>query len=323
MICVKKRYNNTIKVVMQMAQKDMTEKILFDYDDVFADIVNVLLFRGEEVIKPDELQSQSVHSQYKAEDETLHEQERDVVKNWVKGGVCLGICGIENQTSIEPGMVLRVLGYDGASYRAEYLDKTRKTYAPVVTIVLNFSERQWAAPKTLKEVLDIPCGWEPYVNDYKLNVFDICWLTDEQLQMFKSDFGLVADFFVQKRRDKSYSPSEKTIQHVDEVLKLLSVMAREIRFEKMEMREGRIYSMCDVVQGFVDKGIEQGIKQGIERGIERGIRQGVDRGIRRGVIETLKDLGMPDDKILAHICKKFSVNMDAARKYLSEYQNEI
>ena len=31
-----------------MGQKDITEKILADYNDIFADIVNVLLFHGEE-----------------------------------------------------------------------------------------------------------------------------------------------------------------------------------------------------------------------------------------------------------------------------------
>ncbi len=37
-----------------MAEKDITEKILADYNDVFADIVNVLLFHGEQVISPDD-----------------------------------------------------------------------------------------------------------------------------------------------------------------------------------------------------------------------------------------------------------------------------
>ena len=30
-----------------MAEKDVTEKLLADYNDVFADIVNVLLFDGK------------------------------------------------------------------------------------------------------------------------------------------------------------------------------------------------------------------------------------------------------------------------------------
>ena len=63
-----------------MGEKDMSEKILEDYNDVFSDIVNVLLFHGQELIEPSAHESISVHSQYKGEDAKLHEQERDVAK---------------------------------------------------------------------------------------------------------------------------------------------------------------------------------------------------------------------------------------------------
>ena len=33
--------------MVQFASKDMAEKLLEDYEDVFADIVNVLLFQGK------------------------------------------------------------------------------------------------------------------------------------------------------------------------------------------------------------------------------------------------------------------------------------
>ena len=33
-----------------MGQKDISEKILLEYNDVFADIINVLVFQGEERI---------------------------------------------------------------------------------------------------------------------------------------------------------------------------------------------------------------------------------------------------------------------------------
>ena len=39
-----------------MAEKDIAEKILEDYPDVFADIVNGLLFDGKTVIRPEELE---------------------------------------------------------------------------------------------------------------------------------------------------------------------------------------------------------------------------------------------------------------------------
>lgn len=72
-----------------MGEKDMSEKILEDYNDVFSDIVNVLLFHGQELIEPSALESISVHSQYKGEDAKLHEQERDVAKKWKRYNVQL------------------------------------------------------------------------------------------------------------------------------------------------------------------------------------------------------------------------------------------
>ena len=38
-----------------MTEKDASEKILESYNDVFSDIVNVLLFNGRQVLGADEL----------------------------------------------------------------------------------------------------------------------------------------------------------------------------------------------------------------------------------------------------------------------------
>ena len=45
-----------------MAQKDTSEKILESYNDVFSDIVNVLLFNGKQVLLADELEDQAPRS---------------------------------------------------------------------------------------------------------------------------------------------------------------------------------------------------------------------------------------------------------------------
>lgn len=45
-----------------MGQKDITEKLLEDYNDVFADIVNVLLFRGNRIVKEESLKETKVKS---------------------------------------------------------------------------------------------------------------------------------------------------------------------------------------------------------------------------------------------------------------------
>ena len=62
-----------------MAQKDASQKILESYNDVFSDIVNVLLFKGRKVLSEEELEDQAPRAYYKA-DGKIHEIERDVAK---------------------------------------------------------------------------------------------------------------------------------------------------------------------------------------------------------------------------------------------------
>ena len=76
-----------------MGQKDITEKVLEDYNDVFADIINGLLFGGEQEIKPEDLENTTVHAQYKAEDDKVHELERDITLQFMNLVIfCLILC---------------------------------------------------------------------------------------------------------------------------------------------------------------------------------------------------------------------------------------
>ena len=255
-----------------MAEKDIAEKTLEAYNDVFADIINVLLFGGRLLVKEGELDDESLNSSYKA-DGKLHAQERDVAKYWRKGLVRIALYGLENQTDIDNDMPLRLFSYDGAAYRAQLLmDKEMKEKTgsiapryPVVTLVLYFGhDRHWKTPRTLFECLELPEELKPYVNDYRMNLFEIAYLSDEQVQMFTSDFKIVADYFVQMRKNKNYVASEVTIKHVHELLQLMAVMTQDNRFAKvynpdMERRET---TMCEVLDRIESRGIQKGIVQG-------------------------------------------------------------
>ena len=65
-----------------MGEKDITSRTLEAFDDVFADIVNGLLFKGEQVLKEQSLVDAQPYSMYKSDGKT-HEQERDASKYWV------------------------------------------------------------------------------------------------------------------------------------------------------------------------------------------------------------------------------------------------
>ena len=254
-----------------MAEKDTTEKILEAYNDVFSDIVNVLLFHGEEVLKPEELEEQAPRSYYKA-DGKVHEIERDVAKRWKKEQIRLACIGVENQTGVDPDMPLRVIGYDGAEYRAQLLEKETGARYPVVTLVLYFGyKKHWNQPISLLERVNIPEKFRPFVNDYKINLFQIAYLTHKQVELFQSDFKVVADYFVQKRENGDYIPSSQDLTHVQETLQLLSIMTNDNRFEEAyntntDGQKGGPRNMCDVLDKVENRGIAKGIAKGKAEG---------------------------------------------------------
>ena len=295
-----------------MAEKDITEKLLEDYNDVFADIVNVLLFDGKRVVSPEKLQETGVKSQYKA-GAKIHELERDVAKLWQEGNVQIALCGLENQTKSERDMPLRVIGYDGNSYRAQLLNPEKRQRYPVLTLVLYFGMERWNQPKNLKKLLNIPKELDEYINDYKINVFEIAWLTEEQVNQFQSDFRIVADYFVQMRKNNTYNPSSQELRHVDEVLKLLSVFGEDERFKAVssgKIAEGGIANM--------NKWLDEVIEKGIEQGIEKGIEQGKEQGIEALILDNIED-GFDREKIVAKLMKRFGISREQAEGYYEKY----
>mgnify|MGYP002746919960 FL=1 len=296
-----------------MNNKDKAEKLLEDYNDVFADIVNTLLFDGVSVIKEDSLEESKVNSIYKAEDSKLHEQERDISKYWKDGGLNLLIIGIENQTRVDRLMPARIIGYDGASYRSQLLKtddrgiKARIT--PVITIVLYFGTTRWNQPKSLKGIVDIPKGLEDYVNDYKINVFEIAFLSEKKVRQFKSDFGLVAKYFTNIRKDPYYLPeNENEIKHVDAVLKFLSIMSgSEDIIEKIVTKNGN--EVKTMTGGPLSQLYYKGVREGREEGREEGMEQGVNETLLKVYINCRKKgMSIEESEDIVHFADRESLD---------------
>lgn len=282
-----------------VGQKDKAEKILESYNDVFADIVNVLLFRGKRVVSESDLEDQTPMGYYKASGE-IHEQTRDIAKRWMNGRIRIASYGIENQTQSDRNMPVRVMSYDAADLQAQLLaDEHAKLY-PIVTLVLYYGYKaKWSGPKRLRDCLTIPSVIRPYVYDYGMHLFEVAYLTREQVDLFQSDFRIVADYFVQKRENKDYTPSRQQIKHVREILQLLRVMEQDDRFEDIynksavasRAERGEIRNMCDVL----DKAYEEGARREREKmkgtldlAIEEGARR--ERERMRGTLDqAIKD----------------------------------
>lgn len=129
-----------------MAEKDAVERTLEENNDVFSDIVNILVYKGKQEISADALEGATPGSIYKV-DNKLRAQERDVAKYWRNVKFRIAMFGIENQTEAENDLPLRIIGYDGAAYRNQLyyekdnegkLRKNRNPRYPVITLLLYF-----------------------------------------------------------------------------------------------------------------------------------------------------------------------------------------
>ena len=97
------------------------------------------------------------------------------------------------------------------------------------------------------------------------NLYEIAFLTPEKVKLFRSDFRYVADYLVQKRMTNDYEPSADLLQHVDETLKLMSVLTDDRRFEEVieELPGKGGTSMCTVLDKVENKGREEGKLEGM------------------------------------------------------------
>ena len=257
-----------------MGQKDLAQKLLEDHADVFADIFNVLLFQGKQIICADELEKTANESQYKADTNNLHEERRDLLKLWIKGNN-KALLGIENQMDADDHMPIRIIGYDGVSYRSQLLKGWKGSYCPVITLVLYYGDKSWNQPFSLAE--ELPELKKLHGSDYQFHVFHIPNLTDEQIQMFQSDFRIVADFFAAQKRGQKYRGSRKKIRHVDEILKFMKVFTDDDRFLKVTLddKQKEDVNMCMILDQIEEEGWQKGIAEGRKTGREEGKKEGI------------------------------------------------
>lgn len=171
----------------------------------------------------------------------------------------IAFLGVENQTDIDRYIPVRTMGYDYTKYRYQ-VDKNAYPLLPVITIVLNFSDKQWGNYTALSDITDIPLEFVPYVQDYKVKVFDIAFLDDDTINSFKSDFRLIAKFFKNRRLGKNPLNDSEEIKHVTELLDFLTVFTNDVKYRQTKhqieelKKKGVKVSMCWVAQELWEKG---------------------------------------------------------------------
>ncbi|MDY3721881.1 MAG: hypothetical protein SOZ96_04740 [Treponema sp.] len=92
-------------------------------------------------------------------------------------------------------------------------------------------------------------------------------MSNKTIDMFQSDFKIVAKYFQSIRIKKNYKGSTEEIRHVDALLKMLSALTGDNSFEEVynvgNLKKGGV-TMCDVVEKIKAEGKEEIIRNLIE-----------------------------------------------------------
>ena len=90
--------------------------------------------------------------------------------------------------------------------------------------------------------------------------------------MFRSDFGIIADYFVKRRKGYKIIKNHQPIKHVDEMLKFMKIFAEDDRFLKLDLKrdEKGEFTMCTILDAAEQRGYSRGERNGINKGKKIG-----------------------------------------------------
>ena len=306
----------------------------------FSDLYNGIVFRGKQVVLPEELESAEGETDILLEDKEQKVQEihryRDIVMRWKKGAL-LVLLACENQEKVHYAMTVRNMLYDSLSYvgqiqqlwkerekeekqkmtAPEFLSKWKKDdrLVPVITLVFYYDTEQWDGSTDLHGMLQWGDGEEnqellrEYVPNYRINLVDAGNL--EHLERFQSDLQEILGMLKCRGNKKELldymNKREEYFRNVDE--ETYQVMreflhSQKMLKEKVERMEGKeTVDMCKALDELYNDGIEQGI----------------ECGMIRGTIETLKEFGVSMEEAIERIMNKFEITKEQAEEEVEKY----
>lgn len=186
-----------------MGQKDLAQSDYFNDKVRFADACNGILFQGKEIIRPEELQETDAEMVYR-EEEKRRKIIPDIVRMWK--GIYIAILSVENQTKVDYKMIFRIMKAEAVNYERQW-DEREKEYRrvgllhekaklcwvgkdekfiPVITIVIYYgTDKKWDGGTCLYDMLDMDKELEPYISNYRMNLFD--YHDCEDFSIFKTE----------------------------------------------------------------------------------------------------------------------------------------
>ena len=298
--------------------KDKIMKEFLENNAYFVDFFNAYFFDGERVLKPEncmELDSEMNDSNMDLEKHV------DVIRKYNDGNLYSAFI-IENQSCVDPSMVVRAAVYEYVAYE-RMLKKSKKNKAkeklPMVNILVFYTgERPWNAARQLSQLVEVDERFESYFHDYKMNLIEITGNTSYNFN--EED---VHNLFYICRSIYDQSIYEGTSNHFwlvkSSVLKVVKTLTDVEWLDLEELEEKEEIEMCEAEKRWLEvKSKEweaEGIRKGIEQGIERGIEQGIEQGSEKKELEMYQTMVNKGFSI-SSIASIFSVSEESIERLL-------
>lgn len=291
-----------------MSKIDVCTKAYMSNPRFFSDAFNYYFFHGEKVVKPEELTVQDIAEialpYGNGEDDIIipAQKFRDILKKWTimtSRDATYMLLGVENQANVHYAMPIRNMLYDALNYSSqveaigkkhrrrkdiegdEFLSgfKKQDKVKPIFTLVIYWGTKEWDAPKSLYEMMDIKEEMigiiKEYVDDYKLHV--IVPNEIENFEQFSTELGYCLRYIQSStsrlKLEQLLKDHKDVYSRFDKVSgKLIQVVTNTILPKEAE-REDSI-NMCKAIEDMMKdaeaKGTEKAVLETAKRFFETG-----------------------------------------------------
>ena len=286
--------------------KDKIMKEFLENNAYFVDFFNAYFFDGERVLKPEncmELDSEMNDSNMDLEKHV------DVIRKYNDGNLYSAFI-IENQSCVDPSMVVRAAVYEYVAYE-RMLKKSKKNKAkeklPMVNILVFYTgERPWNAGRQLSQLVEVDERFESYFHDYKMNLIEITGNTSYNFN--EED---VYNLFYICRSIYDQSIYEGTSNHFglvkSSVLKVVKTLTDVEWLDLEELEEKEEIEMCEAEKRWLEVKSKEWEAEGIRKGIEQGSEKK-----ELEMYQTMVDKGFS----ISSIASIFSVSEESIKEFL-------
>ncbi|MCM1216739.1 MAG: Rpn family recombination-promoting nuclease/putative transposase [Lachnospiraceae bacterium] len=306
----------------QQGGYDIPQKELESYPDVFADILNALVYGGEQVVDLRHLSQAGTETRYRDQERRLRNQYEDLGRYETdEEGHARILYLLANQSRTDSRMLLRKCGYVGGCYRGQY-EQQMKEICPVMELVLYWGKKRWRTSRSMREFFKRkaihPTAWR-YIDNERLHVFEMRHLSRDIIGRFRSDMRIILEYLAD---EESVDKLEHEVSHPEALLEVMQALSGDDRYgtvidnlmREEKTKEGGKWTVCKLMDKYWGGGLQQGRQEGLQQGHQEERQKGI-----RALISTCRELGATFETTADKVKEKYALDDSRVKESMALY----